>query len=76
MELTRDGRNLDDNQMLEVLEALQTEMAQKIGVAPPLGSPQGNPWVPGGSSEIEMDYGELDPRWEGNLCMTNLYSSQ
>ena len=62
-ELTREVWDLNDDQMWEVLEALQTKMAQR-GACSPTGSPQGNPRVPGGSSEFVTDDGEVEPRRE------------
>ena len=38
-ELTRDVEDLNDDQLWEVLEALQMEMARREGLAPPHGLP-------------------------------------
>ena len=53
--------DLDDDQLWEPLEALQTEMAQRVGVASPLGLPWGNPQVCWGGSNTEIDDGGVEP---------------
>ena len=40
--LTRDVWDLDNDQLWEVLETLQTKLAQREGAAPLMGSPLGN----------------------------------
>ena len=64
VELTRDVWNLNDDQLWEVLVALQTKIAQKEGAAPLLGLLWVNPRVPGVGSEAVPNNGEVDPRRE------------
>ena len=64
MELAKDVWDLDDDQMFEMLEALQTKMAQREGVTPQGGLSQGNLRDPGGTREGSPDNREDGPRWE------------
>ena len=65
MGLTRDVWDLDHDQLLEVLEAIQMETARRRG-STPHGSAQGNLRVPGGDSEADMDDREVGLRgWRG-----------
>ena len=56
--LTRDVWNLDSDQLQEVLEALQTVMAQREGAAPLLGCPREIQGTWGGGKAI-TDEGEV-----------------
>ena len=73
MEVNRDVWDLDDDQLWEALDALQTEMAWREGVAPPLGSPCGNLFGPGGGM-AKIDDGEMDPDVSEDGNMANLHS--
>ena len=64
VELTWDVWDLNDNQLQEAVEALQTKTDWSEGAASQLASPQGNPRVPGGGGEGITDDGEVDPRRE------------
>ena len=57
-ELTRDLWDLDDDQLWEVLEAVQLEAARREGAAPPHGSSQGLR-VPEGGGTADLDNGEV-----------------
>ena len=56
-ELTRDAQDLNDDQLWEALQALQTETAQKEGTAPLLGSPWGNLRAPAVAVELQQMMG-------------------
>ena len=62
LELTRDVQDLDDDQLWEMLEALQMETARRKGAAHPHGHLQDSLRVPGGSSEANTDDGEVGLR--------------
>ena len=68
-ELTRDIQDLDDDQLWEVLEALQTETARREGTAPPCRLLQANLRVPGSGGEADMDNREvgLSEGWDGDM---------
>ena len=55
---TRDVWDLDNDQLQQVLKALQIKMAKRERVAPLLGSPMENPRAPRGSSEPITDDGK------------------
>ena len=74
MELIRDVWDLDDDQLQEALEPLQMETARREGQHP-IGSPQGNLRVHGGSSEANMDDGEMGLRGGGDGDIVSLHSS-
>ena len=63
-EVTRDVWDLDDDQLWEVLEALQMKTARREGVASPYRLPQGSLRVPGGN-EANVDDREVGLRREG-----------
>ena len=56
MELTtRDLWNLDNDQLREMLEAVQFKTAKREGATPMYSSAWGSLWVPWGSGERDMD---------------------
>ena len=55
-------RDLNYAQLREVLEELQLETARREGMAPPLGSPLGQWWVPVGGVKADLDDGEVAPQ--------------
>ena len=68
-ELTRDVKDLGEDQLQEVLEVLQTEMAQRDGAASPLGLP----WGIQGSLGVVVKLWQMTGKWipeeRGYGCM-------
>ena len=71
-ELTRDVQDLDDDELWELLEALQTETTRREGTGSPLGSPQGNQWGPGVTVRPKLRMGKWTPNGRDG-GMSNLH---
>ena len=72
---------LDNDQLREVLEAIQFKTARREWATPPHGSPWVNTWIPGGSGETSMVYQGSGPwrgegmAWTVELACSSLTSS-
>ena len=75
VELTRDVWDLDDDQLLEVLEALQTTMAQRMSVASLLGHPGEIQRSLKLAVKVKSMAGKWTPDGRGDGGMVNLHSS-